>query len=67
MLKDVAPKVHEPCTDTYACKFYKTEKQFEEDNDRAIDFCRETGRCERCKYVASGEYKVPCRKSSEKK
>ena len=42
------------------CKFYKTKKQFDEENDRAIDICRDKGLCEKCYRKLS-----PCNKSCE--
>lgn len=32
------------------CKFYKTEKQFQKERDRAIRINREKGNCEKCRY-----------------
>ena len=34
------------------CCFYKTEKQYIEDRNRAIILNRKHGNCEKCKYVA---------------
>ena len=42
------------------CKFYKSDRQFIEEQDRAIDLCRGKGICEKCKYK-----NVPCKKSTE--
>ncbi len=48
--------------DPSTCKFYKTEEQFVQERDHAIDLCRINGNCQSCKYTA-----VKCVKSSEKK
>ena len=42
------------------CKFYKTEKQYIAEQDRAIDICRQKRICGKCKY-----HPIPCRKSTE--
>ncbi|MCM1225978.1 MAG: hypothetical protein NC320_00960 [Clostridium sp.] len=42
------------------CKFFKTEKKFNDDRNKAIDMCRERELCTRCKYKAK-----PCMKSDE--
>lgn len=42
------------------CSFFKTEKQFVADRDKAIDICRKKNLCHRCVYVDE-----PCKKSKE--
>lgn len=42
------------------CKFYKTKEQYIAQRDKAIDRCREIGKCRGCEYR-----KKPCRKSDE--
>lgn len=42
------------------CKFAKTQKEFAEANDKAIDRCRKLGICNKCAY--SGK---KCLKSTE--
>ena len=37
------------------CKFYKTERQFAEEADRAVRINRQKGNCEKCRYN-----KIPC-------
>ena len=45
-----------------ACKFYKTKEQYITQRDKAIDRCREIGKCHNCEYR-----KTPCQKSDEVK
>ena len=41
-----------PCGDKLArCTFRRTEKQYNEERDRAIDLCRQKGQCDKCKYT----------------
>ena len=40
------------------CKFYKTEKMFSDEKDRAIERCRAKGSCDNCKYR-----NLPCKLS----
>ena len=42
------------------CKFYKTEKQFQEERNRAILINRAKCNCNRCKYMG-----IPCRIDSD--
>lgn len=42
------------------CTFYKTEKQFTEERDRAVKVCREKNLCIACKYVGK-----PCMTSTD--
>lgn len=42
------------------CTFYKTEKQFVEDQDKAILICRDRGLCKDCKYT-----NIPCKISTD--
>lgn len=48
------------CDGQERCGFYKTEKQFRDESDRAVDICRAKGLCAKCKYHES-----PCRKYGE--
>nr|DAY01425.1 MAG TPA: hypothetical protein [Caudoviricetes sp.] len=47
---------------TEACKFFKTKEEFDADNDKAIDMCRDKHLCSSCKYR-----KKACLKSTEGK
>lgn len=44
------------------CKFYKTEKQFQQERDRAILINRKKCNCNKCKYMGTS-----CRLSSEER
>ena len=48
------------CNGQERCTFFKTEKQFNDDNDRAVELCRMRGLCRSCKYR-----ETPCRKRRE--
>lgn len=48
-------------TNCVNCKFGKTKRQYNEDNDNAIKRCREKGLCRICKYR-----KHKCHLSTEK-
>lgn len=49
-------------TNCINCKFGKTKRQFNSENDESIKRNRKLGNCENCKYV-----KEPCRLSTEQK
>lgn len=49
-------------TNCVNCKFGKTKRQFDSENDESIKRNRKLGKCENCKYV-----KEPCRLSTEPK
>lgn len=49
-------------TNCVNCKFGKTKRQFNSENDESIKRNRKLGKCEGCKYL-----KEPCRLSTESK
>lgn len=45
--------LNEPCSDAEAmkkCKFYKTDRQFYAERNRAVEINRRKGKCAICKY-----------------
>ena len=45
--------LNEPCSDAESmkkCKFYKTDRQFYEERNRAVEINRRKGKCAICKY-----------------
>jgi len=42
------------------CNFFKTEKMYSDERDRAIELCRKRGKCIDCQYRP-----LPCKLSSE--
>lgn len=51
------------CTEPETCSFYKTTEQYYQEQDAAIEKCREKGLCHRCAY----SYGKPCKLSTEPK
>lgn len=43
------------------CKSFKTDKQFNEERDAAIELNRKKGNCAKCKYSS-----IPCKTSKER-